>query len=69
MKNIILKILKAAIAVLAIAGMIYNIYVTVAYYTDALFTAVPLWMLLAANTAILIFPLAILIVVYHILKK
>lgn len=69
MKNIILKILKAAIAVLAISGMIYNIYVTVAYYTDVLFTAVPLWMLLAANTAILIFPLAILIVVYHILKK
>lgn len=69
MKKIILTILQFAIAVLAISGMIYNIYVIVAYYTDALFTAVPLWMLLAANTAILIFLLAILIIVYHILKK
>ena len=69
MKNIILRILQAAIAALAILGTVYIIYVFFSYYTGTMFTAVPLWMLLTVHIAILIFLLAILIIIYHILKK
>lgn len=69
MKTVILKILQITIAALAVLGTIYIVYLCISYYTGAMFTAVPLWMLFVIHIAILAFLLGILILVYYILKK